>query len=127
MADDSSDMARYIMEYEIGQLEEIVRNYNPFLLWFDLGGILKMKYEHSSAIERVLRNLKPELLINNRLYYEKPELADFITPERRVPATGLRKSDGSLFVWETCNAIDYTSWGYNPYSNYSTSHTNTST
>ena len=113
-----ADMERYIMNYEIGQLREIVKNYNPFLLWFDLGGILKIKYEHSAAIEKALRELKPELLINNRLYYKRPELADFITPERRVPATGLRKPDGSLYVWEVCNALDYTSWGYNPYSNY---------
>jgi alpha-L-fucosidase len=115
---DNADMNRYIMKYEIGQLEELVRSYDPFLLWFDLGGILEMKYEHSSAIEKTLRDLKPELLINDRLYYKRPELADFITPERRVPATGLRKPDGNLFVWEACNAIDYTSWGYNPYSNY---------
>ena len=53
----------------------------------------------------LLRNLQPSLIINNRL----GAAADFSTPERRIPATGLPGQD-----WETCMTMN-DNWGYKHY------------
>ena len=103
---------RYL-DYMKGQLEELVVQYDPAVLWFD------GEWEHPSAafqadqVERLLLELKPGLLINDRLFNRAPGRGDFGTPENYVPATGFRGPDGAPRLWEACQTMNYNGWGYN--------------
>jgi alpha-L-fucosidase len=111
---DGADLGRYV-DYMKGQLEELVSKYDPAVLWFD------GEWEHPSAaykaddIERRLLGLRPDLLINDRLFQRAPGKGDFGTPENYVPATGFRNPDGSPRLWEACVTMNYNGWGYNHY------------
>lgn len=109
-----ADFNRYL-KYMKSQLQELVKKYQPAILWFD--GEWEHKNEDYDAlgIGQMLRQLKPDILINDRLFNRAPGLGDFGTPENYVPATGLRKQDGSLGLWEVCMTMNFNGWGYNHY------------
>ena len=112
---ENANLDRYIMQYMKGQLEELIKKYNPAILWFDGEWEHSIKEMHSAEIEEFLLKLKPDLLINDRLFKREPGYGDFGTPENYVPATGIKNPDGSSNVWESCYTMGYNSWGYNPY------------
>ncbi len=107
-----ADFKRYV-EYMKNQLRELVEKYQPVILWFD--GEWEHKNEDYDAlgIGQMLRQLKPDILINDRLFNRAPGLGDFGTPENYVPATGWRNEDGSLRPWEVCMTMNFNGWGYN--------------
>ncbi len=109
-----ADFKRYV-SYMKNQLQELVVKYQPVILWFD--GEWEHKDEDYEAVEtgKMLRQLKPEILINDRLFNRAPGLGDFGTPENYVPATGWRNEDGSLRLWEVCMTMNFNGWGYNHY------------
>ena len=115
---------RNYIKYMQGQLRELMTNYGDVgVAWFDPTTSGKWEHlwhavqEHQSAAGDMidpnpavvtailLRNLQPSLIINNRL----GAAADFSTPERRIPATGLPDQD-----WETCMTMN-DNWGYKHY------------
>ncbi len=63
----------------------------------------------------MLLEMKPALLINDRLYRREPGFGDFGTPENYVPATGIRNPDGTPRLWEACYTMNWNGWGYNRY------------
>jgi len=107
-----ADLGRY-MDFATNQLKELVAKYDPAVLWFD------GEWEHSNeeqrafAIGKMLLDMKPSLLINDRLYRREPGYGDFGTPENFVPATGVRNPDGSARLWEACYTMNWNGWGYN--------------
>ncbi|HOW87010.1 MAG TPA: alpha-L-fucosidase [Candidatus Aminicenantes bacterium] len=107
-----ADFGRYL-DYAQNQLRELVTKYDPAVLWFD------GEWEHSNeeqrafAIGRMLLEMKPSLLINDRLWRREPGYGDFGTPENFVPATGLRGPDGQPRLWEACVTMNWNGWGYN--------------
>ena len=109
-----ADFDRY-MDFAVNQVKELVTGYDPAVLWFD------GEWEHSNEeqrafeIERMLLDLKPDLLINDRLFKREPGHGDFGTPENFVPATGVRNPDGSPRLWEACTTMNWNGWGYNRY------------
>ena len=109
-----ADFNRYL-DYMKGQVEELVVKYGPAVIWFD------GEWEHPSAefkaddVEALLFRLKPDILINDRLFNREPGRGDFGTPENYVPATGLRNPDGSPRLWEACTTMNFNGWGYNQY------------
>jgi alpha-L-fucosidase len=109
---EGADFERYI-EYMKNQLRELVERYHPVILWFDGEWEHSVEEMRSYEIEKMLRELKPDLLINDRLFHRKH--GDFGTPENYVPATGLRNPDGTPKLWEACYTINWNSWGYNRY------------
>lgn len=111
---EGADFQRYV-QYMKNQLEELVTKYEPAILWFD--GEWEHKNEDYDAlgIGQRLRQLKPDILINDRLFNRAPGLGDFGTPENYVPATGWRNEDGSLRLWEVCMTMNFNGWGYNHY------------
>jgi alpha-L-fucosidase len=95
------------------QVSEIIDRYHPSLLWFD--GEWENTHDslESVALDQMIRDKNPSILINNRLSrYVK---GDFKTPENAVPATGLKNENGKPVNWELCYTIN-DSWGYDPYS-----------
>ncbi len=87
-----------------GQMRELLTNYGKIdLLWFD-GGWERTPEEWKAAeLEKMIRELQPDIIINDRL----PGCGDYVTPEQAIPATPPKGP------WETCMTIN-DSWGYNP-------------
>ncbi|SDI58610.1 alpha-L-fucosidase [Mucilaginibacter sp. P25] len=87
-----------------GQLDELAKQYNPDLWWFD------GDWEHSadewkaSAIRQKLLSYNPNAIINGRLQ----GFGDYDTPEQNFPV-----SRPNYKWWELCMTIN-DNWGYQP-------------
>ena len=89
------------------------------MLWFDGEWIKDWTEPQGKALYAWLRELQPDLIINNRVgkgrkgmegISKSDEYAgDFGTPEQQIPATGLPGVD-----WETCMTMNDT-WGFKAY------------
>lgn len=103
--------------YLKGQLKEIVTDYHPGILWFD--GEWENAWTHERGLDLYawLRQLDPELIINNRVDKGRKGMAghtkdpkfkgDYGTPEQQIPATGF----GEGVSWESCMTMNGT-WGF---------------
>ena len=109
-----ADFKRY-MDYAIGQVEELVKKYDPAVLWFDGEWEHTNEEQRAEEIGKRLLALKPSILINDRLFKRLPGYGDFGTPENFVPATGVRNDDGTERLWEACYTMNFNGWGYNRY------------
>lgn len=114
------DFGRYVETYMKPQLAELLENYGPLgVLWFDGEWIKDWTEPRGKALYAWLRELQPDLIINNRVgkgrkgmegLSKSDEYAgDFGTPEQQIPATGLPGVD-----WETCMTMNDT-WGFKAY------------
>ncbi len=94
-------------KYMRGQLRELLTNYGRIgVLWFDGEWIKEWNEERGRSLEVFLREIQPDLIINNRVGKRKRSPGDFGTPEQEIPATGMPGWD-----WETCMTMNDT-WGY---------------
>jgi len=111
---------RYVETYMKPQLAELLANYGPLgVLWFDGEWIKDWTEPKGKALYAWLRELQPDLIINNRvgkgrkgmegLSKSEEYAGDFGTPEQQIPATGLPGVD-----WETCMTMNDT-WGFKAY------------
>jgi len=90
-----------------GQLQELLTNYGDVgVLWFDGEWIDEWTEQQGVELEKSLRQLQPNLIVNNRVGKRKRSPGDFGTPEQHVPATGTPGWD-----WETCMTMNDT-WGF---------------
>ena len=110
---------RYVSEYLTPQLEELVVNYDPAVLWFDGEWMNDWTHENGQEMYQFLRNLKPDLIINNRVDKGRKGMqgmnkdgtkyaGDFGTPEQEI------LEGTSDFDWEACMTMNDT-WGYKSY------------
>lgn len=111
---EGADLNRYI-DWMQDQLKELVEKYDPAIMWFDGEWEHPLDTLRSFEVEKMLQELKPAMLINDRLFKRAPGHGDFGTPENYVPATGVRNPDGSPRLWEACYTMNFNSWGYNHY------------
>jgi len=110
------DWAKYREEYMKPQLVELIKNYDPAVLWFDGEWIDEWTEPQGKDLYNFLRNEKPSLVINNRVgkgrkgmqgMSETQDAAgDFGTPEQEILEG---KSDG--LPWESCMTMNDT-WGF---------------
>ena len=116
---DSATLAQ--MEHYIAfmknQLNELIGEFNTFLLWFD--GEWEWAWTHEMGMDMYayLRGLNKDLLINNRV--DKGRIGmedknrdgrfagDFATPEQQIGAFD------NTFAWETCMTIGE-QWAWKP-------------
>ena len=117
----SPNLDRY-MDHVKGQLKELVTQYDPYVIWFDGTSQHTLEELRSYEISDYLKELKPEMLHNNRIFPKNIRdgnpntfFGDFLTPERSTPTSQLLKPDGTLAPWEACNATQFHAWGYNRY------------
>jgi len=99
------DMLKYIETIAAPQVREILTNFGPdvpAVLWWDTP--VNMTPEMSEKLLEVVRQCKPEIIMNNRL--GGGVRGDTETPEQYIPATGFRGRD-----WETCMTMNNT-WGF---------------
>ncbi|RME96335.1 MAG: alpha-L-fucosidase [Verrucomicrobia bacterium] len=105
------------LDYMKAQLKELLEICDPDVLWFDGEWVDWYTEEDGREIYRYLRQLKPSIIINNRVGKgrkgmeglnkgDREYVGDFGTPEQRIPATGLPGVD-----WESCMTMNDT-WGY---------------
>lgn len=94
--------ARYI-EYLHGQVRELLTGYGKTGMWFfdGLGG--KAADWDAPRLLRMMRELEPELIINNRAGLP----ADYDTPEQRIGMFQNKRA------WETCATVGR-QWSYKP-------------
>ncbi len=87
------------------QLKELAETYKPDIFWLD-GTWYKMGQwtpEDAQAAAKTIRNIVPNVMINNRLGAD----ADFLTVESKIPAKR------PVVTWEYCWNLG-AFWGYNP-------------
>jgi alpha-L-fucosidase len=91
---------RRFVDYIHGQVRELCTNYGKLdVLWYDVSWPLNAEGWESLEMNRMVRGLQPDVIINNRAAV--PE--DFDTPEQRIQA--------SSRAWEACMTMNE-SWGY---------------
>lgn len=91
-------------EFLFAQLRELLTNYGQIdILWFDGSWERTPEQWRTSQLHQMIRELQPDILINDRL----PGFGDYDTPEQFVPSQVPERD------WETCLTINE-SWGYNP-------------
>jgi alpha-L-fucosidase len=92
---------RRFVDYIHGQVKELMTNYGKIdILWYDVPWPLDAKGWESVEMNKMVRSLQPDIIINNRS--KIPE--DFDTPEQRIVASENRP-------WESCMTLN-DSWGY---------------
>ncbi|MBN1287614.1 MAG: alpha-L-fucosidase [Anaerolineae bacterium] len=111
------DVKKYA-EYLHAQVRELLTEFELDILWCDFSypgrdykgmpGKGRDDWQ-SEALYRMVRELKPNIIINNRLDLPT-EYADVHTPEQVQP-TGWVHIDGAPVVWEACQTFSG-SWGY---------------
>lgn len=104
------------LQYMKGQLRELLKNYDPGVLWFDGEWVEWWTEEDGKALYNYLRGIKPNLIVNNRIGKGRKGMegltkgegyaGDFGTPEQQIPPTGLPGVD-----WESCMTMNET-WGF---------------
>jgi alpha-L-fucosidase len=92
---------RRFVDYIHGQVKELMTNYGKVdILWYDVAWPLDAAGWESVEMNKMVRKLQPDIIINNRS--KIPE--DFDTPEQRIEASANRP-------WESCMTLN-DSWGY---------------
>jgi len=109
------DFAKYRENYLKPQLAELIKKYDPAVIWFDGEWIPEWTEEQGKDLYNFLRNLKPNIIINNRVGKARKGLngmnkyddaaGDFGTPEQEI-LEGTSDTD-----WESCMTINDT-WGF---------------
>ncbi len=107
---------KYVTNYMKPQLDELVKNYDPAVIWFDGEWMPEWTEPQGKELYNYLRNMKPSLIINNRVGKGRKGMqgmndtqdaaGDFGTPEQEILEG---KSDG--LPWESCMTMNDT-WGY---------------
>jgi hypothetical protein len=100
---DPLDAEWYVSELK-EHLKELIRIFDPVLMWFDGGWAAFMNDDLSNDIRWYLRRLSPDIIINNRLG-GSPNVGDYTTPEQSIPPSA------QTGPWECCMTIN-DSWGY---------------
>ncbi len=113
------NFAKYRDNYMIPQLKELLSGEygNVSVLWFDGQWIKEWTEEQGKDLYNMLRSIKPDLIINNRVGKGRSKemegmnkgegyAGDFGTPEQEIPSQGLPGVD-----WESCMTMNDT-WGY---------------
>ncbi|MFV1965774.1 MAG: alpha-L-fucosidase [Pirellulaceae bacterium] len=105
------------MDFMKTQLRELLETCDPEVLWFDGEWPKWFTPDDGWVVYNYLRDLKPQLIVNNRVGSGRHGMAgmdkgdrkyagDFGTPEQEIPATGLPGVD-----WESCMTMNHT-WGF---------------
>lgn len=118
------DFDRYL-SYMHGQIRELCTDYGKLdLLWFDFSyGKMKGEKWRASELMEMVRELQPQVLIDNRLEgdgssygsiltdHPSPFSGDFASPEMIIPPRGICDESGRPVPWEACVTLN-NNWGY---------------
>ncbi len=113
------EFSKYVANYMYPQLEELLTNYGKIgVLWFDGEWITEWTEEQGKALYNHLRNIQPDIIINNRVGKGRQGMegmnayddaaGDFGTPEQEI-LEGTSDLD-----WESCMTMN-NHWGFNQF------------
>ena len=98
---DEAARKRFV-KYLHGQVRELCTNYGKLdIMWYDVAWPLEAEGWESRKMNRMVRRLQPDIIINNRS--KLPE--DFGTPEQHI------RPEAEGRAWEACMTMN-DSWGY---------------
>ncbi len=108
--------SKYRENYLKPQLKELLTGYGkPGVLWFDGEWIKEWTEDQGKDLYNYVRNLQPEIIINNRvgkgrqgmqgMSKDTSFVGDFGTPEQEILSTN------STMAWESCMTMNDT-WGF---------------
>jgi alpha-L-fucosidase len=100
----SGKKAEYIT-YMKNQIRELVENYDTEMLWFDGDWVYWWDMASGEDLYQYIRELKPDIIINNRVAKRAVFKKDFGTPEQKHPGDKLE------YRWEACYTLNH-SWGF---------------
>lgn len=93
------------VKYMKSQLSELIDRYDPAVMWFDGDWVKWWTMDDGIDLYNYLRELSPEMIINNRVAKRGSFKKDYGTPEQQTPKGVLDH------VWEACWTVNH-SWGY---------------
>jgi len=96
--------AEYV-QYMKNQVKELIEKYDTEILWFDGDWADYWTLEDGNDMYQYIRELKPDIIINNRVSKRKIFKKDFGTPEQFHPDSELKH------YWEACYTMN-DSWGF---------------
>lgn len=101
---------KYLNGKSLPQMEELVTQYSPHIIWFDVPCELdpygeSLTKEQSQSFIDVIRKHLPDCIVNERV---GNGLGDYGTPEQYIP------SSGGQDLFEVCMTMNDT-WGYKKY------------
>ena len=99
-----NDKEGYV-NYMKGQLKELIDNYDPAIMWFDGDWVDWWTLDDGTDLYNYLRELSPNMIINNRVSKRREFKKDYGTPENSTPGDALDH------VWEACWTVNH-SWGF---------------
>lgn len=113
----NAEFARYRDNYMLPQLKELLTQYGDIgVLWFDGEWIEAWTEEQGKALYQYVRNLQPNIIVNNRvgkgrkgmqgMSNSETAAGDFGTPEQEI------LGEKSNLDWESCMTMN-DHWGYN--------------
>ena len=91
--------------YMKNQIAELIENYDSDIMWFDGDWVYWWDMATGEDLYQFIRELKPEIIINNRVAKRAIFKKDFGTPEQEHPGEALQHE------WEACYTMNK-SWGY---------------
>ncbi|MBB2950792.1 alpha-L-fucosidase [Sphingobacterium sp. JUb56] len=116
----TTDMAKFVATMK-DELTEILTNYDPYMLWFDGNWDKEWTDAHGQEVYALLKQLKPDIIINNRLKgisdfdrtredhtrLSPDAIGDYATPEQKIGAINM------VHPWESCMTIG-SQWSWKP-------------
>ncbi|MCL5129181.1 alpha-L-fucosidase [Algibacter sp. L4_22] len=96
--------AEYV-NYMKNQIKELIEKYDSEIIWFDADWVDWWTLEDGKDLYQYIRELKPSIIINNRVAKRKIFKKDFGTPEQ------FHLEDKVDYYWEACYTLN-DSWGY---------------
>lgn len=100
-ATDEAARKRFV-DYTHGLIRELMTNYGKVdILWYDVDLPLTPEQWESERMDRMVFELQPEIVVNNRNGLE----GDFSTPEQKIEASKSGRA------WESCMTLNQ-GWGF---------------
>ena len=93
------------VQYMKDQVRELIEKYDTDILWFDGDWKKWWTLKDGADLYAYIRELKPSIIINNRVSKRSEFKRDFGTPEQATPGMDLG------YDWEACWTINH-SWGF---------------
>lgn len=106
---------RKYIEYIHNQIENLVKKYDPDLIWFDGDWVKTYKEWKMQDLLSKIYTLKPELIINSRLGKDFQTYQHFLTQNDKIFYDSKDRwipSETPNFEWEHCTTLSK-GWGYN--------------
>jgi len=79
------------VKFNFGQIEEVITNYNPDLVWFDGDWEQSAEKWQAKEIRELLLKKNPNIIINSRLQ----GYGDYATPEQGLPIRKPKENTGN--------------------------------